>query len=118
MVKLYFTQSTGLFSLAVSIEDKKDSALVFHKVYPPHTVAQFSDFAIYNPTETLKDYALTVSNLAHKCKHLTITLQFSGPLIEKHEAPTCFMEFYGKMQDESLLSKAIATHKGEINELP
>lgn len=39
MVKVYFSQAMGLFSLSVMIEDKKDSSLVYHKVYPPHTVA-------------------------------------------------------------------------------
>ena len=45
MVKVYSMQTTGLFSLAVTIVDKKDSRLVYSKVYPPHTVAQFSDHA-------------------------------------------------------------------------
>jgi len=39
MMKVYFSQAMGLFSLAVTVEDKKDGSLVYHKVYPPHTVA-------------------------------------------------------------------------------
>ena len=73
---------------------------MYHKVYPPHTVAQFSDHAIYNPHEDLKDYGLTIANLNHSCKQLSITLNFNGPLNEKTPAPApCFIEFYGKMQE-------------------
>ena len=107
MIKLYFAQTNGLFSLAVSIEDSNDHSLVFHKVYPPHTVAQFSDHAIYNSHDDLKDYALTIGNLDNKCTNLTIKLQFSGLLPDKTPpVPSCFIEFYGKIE-EQLESKAI-----------
>lgn len=105
MLKLYFSQTTGLFSLAVHVEDKRDGSLVFHKVYPPHTVAQFSDHAIYNPDDALKDYALTIGSLSHKCKDLSIKLSLSGSATEKAPAPTCLVEFYGKM-DEALEESA------------
>ena len=99
MLKLYLSQTVGLFSLAVQIEDKVDHSLVYHKVYPPHTVAQFSDHAIYNKDEELSDYALTISNLDHKCRSLSINLQFSGLLPEKTPpVPSCFLEFYGKVE--------------------
>jgi hypothetical protein len=100
MLKLYLSQTVGLFSLAVQIEDSSDLSLVYHKVYPPHTVAQFSDHAIYNKDEALKDYALTISNLDYKCKNLTVNLQFSGLLPEKTPpVPSCFIEFYGKIEE-------------------
>ena len=116
MLKLYFSQTAGLFSLAVQIEDDDDHSLVFHKVYPPHTVAQFSDHAIYNPDELLKDYALTISNLNYKSKNLSINLQFSGPLTEKTPpAPSCFLEFYGKIEDQ-LEGQAAIAHQETISE--
>ena len=100
MLKIYFSQTVGLFSLAVQIEDNENQNLVFHKVYPPHTVAQFSDHAIYNPSGMLKDYALTISNLDYKCKDLTINLQFSGQLPDKNPPVlSCFIEFYGKIEE-------------------
>ena len=107
IIKIYFSQIAGLFSLAVFVKDKRDGSLVFHKVYPPHTVAQFSDHAIYNPDEALKDYALTISNLSHKCKNLAIKLQLSGPVTEKAPSPTCLIEFYGKV-DEADEAAALA----------
>jgi len=107
MLKVYFSQTAGLFSLAVTIEDQSDRSLVFHKVYPPHTVAQFSDHAIYNPNGELSDYGLTISSLAHKCKNLSISLAFSGSVTEKAPAPTCYIEFYGKLE-EHLEAKARA----------
>ena len=109
MLKIYFSQTAGLYSLSVQIEDKKDQEMVFQKVYPPHTVAQFSDHAIYNPDDALKDYALTISKLSHKCKNLSITLEFSGHTTEKMPAPSCFLEFYGKM-DETLEQEAALMH--------
>ena len=113
MMKLYFSQCAGLFSLLLEIEDQKDGSLVFHKVYPPHTVAQFSDHAIYNPDSALNDYALTISNLSYKSKNLSIKLQFSGQSAEKATAPTCFIECYGKI-DEQLEIKAAEKHQAEI----
>ena len=117
MVKIYFSQTAGLYSLSVQIEDKRDQRMVFHKVYPPHTVAQFSDHVIYNPDDALKDYALTISNLSHKCKNLSITLEFSGHTTEKTPAPSCFFEFYGKIE-ERLEQEAALSHQIEIDALP
>jgi len=87
-------------------------------VYPPHTVAQFSDHAIYNPSGDLKNYGLTIANLSHSGKNLSITLSFNGMVSDKAPAPSpCFLEFYGKTK-ECLEEIAAAKHQVEINSLP
>lgn len=107
MMKIYFIQTAGLYSLTVQIEDKKDQRMVYHNIFPPHTVAQFSDHAIYNPDEKIKDHGLAISQLNSKCKDLMITLAFSGPETDKTPTPDCFLEFTGKM-DEALEEMAMA----------
>jgi hypothetical protein len=71
-MKLYFAQTSAQFSLRVTMTDKKTQKVVYHKAYPPHMFVQFME----STGESVADYALTLSNLGHKCSDLAIVIDF------------------------------------------
>lgn len=85
-------------------------------MYPPHTVAQFSDHTIYNSKKELVDHALSVGNLSHKCSDLLITFTFYGSTIDKSPTPNCYIEFYGKM-DEAKEAEATKKYNQMLDSL-
>ena len=98
-MKLYFAQTSASFSLHVTVTDKRTHKVVYHKAYPPHMFVQFMESTV---GESVSDYALTLSNLGHKCKDLAIVIDFghaSAAPSQPQTVPEVSIEFYGKIDD-------------------